>query len=135
VRGWKQTMKIYDPLTIVSKKFGQSINYKMNASTNVIEKLDKMKKKMNKLEKKIHSDRWFDCIISAKMIEELDAISNGKKEDRVIITGLNSTSSPPKVPEEKKKWLEDVVKDLLKKIHPESTEKILFVNQGRNHGK
>ena len=69
------------------------------------------------------------------MREELDTIRNSKKEDRIIITGLTSKIPPPTAHEDKKKWLSDIVTDLLNKIDPELAKNITFINQGKRLGR
>jgi hypothetical protein len=61
-------------------------------SNDVIEKLEGVEQKDDRLEHRIRTDRCFECLMTAKIREELDTIANGKKEeDRVTITGLTST--------------------------------------------
>ena len=73
--------------------------------------------------------RKFDeNLATARIMEELDAISNAKKEDRVMISGLtDSTVSFPVAFEDRKKWLEDKVKELISRIDLESASKIIFI--------
>ena len=80
---------------------------------------------------KMEAKRWADCLVSARMREEIDATANAKKEDRVIITGLTATSPPPVNFTERKKWFDSLVKTLLNRVAPGSPEGVLFINQGK----
>ncbi len=76
-----------------------------------------------------------DNLIFARIREELDFISNVKKEDRIIITGLTSKDPIPVVFDEKKKWMAAIVKSLLDIIDPDLNKEILFINQGKSNGR
>ncbi len=71
----------------------------------------------------------------ARIREELDAISNTKKEDQVVITGLTNNVPMPEDKENRKKLLMDMVAVLLKRVEPGSEKKILFIIQGRRMDK
>ena len=81
---------------------------------------------------KIEAKRWADCLVSARMREELDA---AKREDRVVVTGLTSTSPPPVNFIERKKWFDTLVKALIEKVSPGSPEGVFFINQGKANGR
>ena len=89
--------------------------------------------RLDDLEARIET-RWKnDDIVIARIREELDFAANTKKEDRIIITGMTSTTESPKSQIEMKKWLKEVVVPAhLNKIVPESGKKILFVSPGRS---
>ena len=89
--------------------------------------------RLDDLEARIET-RWKnDDIVIARIREELDFAANTKKEDRIIITGMTSTTESPKSQIELKKWLKEVVVPAhLNKIVPESGKKILFVSPGRS---
>ena len=74
--------------------------------------------------------RTEDSLVTARIREELDFLSNTKKEDRIIVTGLTSKSPMPATIEAKKKWLKDLVGEILEKIETGSSEHILNVMQG-----
>ena len=85
----------------------------------ILEKIMKCEgdiKTLNTTLAKIEAKRWADCLVSARMREEIDATANAKKEDRVIITGLTATSPPPVNFSERKKWFDSLVKALLDKV-------------------
>ena len=54
------------------------------------------------------------------------------KKDRVVVTGLTSTTTMPTGLDEGKRWINDLVGAALNEIVPESSEKIQFVNSGRS---
>jgi hypothetical protein len=55
-------------------------------------------------------------------------VSNTKKEDRIVITGLTSKTPMPDGFEERKKWIRGTIEELLNQIIPGSSEKIVFIN-------
>jgi hypothetical protein len=65
----------------------------------------------------------------------LDTIANKAKEDRVVITGLTSTTPPPSDWSQRKVWLRKVVIDVLKKVYPQFSGNLGFINQGKNNGR
>ena len=73
-----------------------------------------------------------DCLVTARIREELDFLSNTKKQDRIVITGLSSRIPSPVSVEEKKKWLRDIVGGVLNQIETGASEHILNIVQGWN---
>ena len=71
-----------------------------------------------------------DSLVTARMREELDFISNCKKEDKIIITGITSKSAMPTAGEEKKKWINSMVGEVLDKIVPDASKHIAFTSLG-----
>ena len=71
-----------------------------------------------------------DCLVTARIREELDHLSNTRKEDRIIVTGLTSRVPRPVGVEEGKKWLKDLVGDVLNQVEVGSSNHILNVMQG-----
>jgi hypothetical protein len=91
--------------------------------------------RLGKLENEVEERRWNDNLIFARTREELDTIANKAKEDRVVITGLTSTTLPPSDWSQRKVWLRKVVIDVLKKVYPQFSGNLGFINQGKNNGK
>ena len=83
----------------------------------------------------IESRRFFDSLVSARTREELDTIANKGKEDRLVITGLTNSVPMPLAFEQKKKWLYDMIGEVLNKIEPGVASKIVWANQGRNNNR
>ena len=71
-----------------------------------------------------------DCMVTARIREELDFISNVRKEDRIILTGLTSLTPAPVAFEERKKWMKDLVGGVLNKVEEGASGRILNVIQG-----
>ena len=71
-----------------------------------------------------------DCLVTARIREELDHLSNARKEDRIVVTGLTSRIPRPVGVEEGKKWLKDLVGDVLNQVEVGSSNHILNVMQG-----
>ena len=71
----------------------------------------------------------------ARTREELDTAANKAKEDRIVITGLTSTTPPPVDKEQKKVWLRNLVLDVIKKVKPDFGGVLGFINQGKSNGR
>jgi hypothetical protein len=90
---------------------------------------------VGRLEVEVEERRWNDNLLFARTREELDTATNKTKEDRIIITGLTSTTPPPLDKVQKSQWIRKVVIDTLKKVKPDFDGKIGFVNQGKSNGR
>jgi hypothetical protein len=95
---------------------------------SVVERLDR-------LEFSVEERRWNDNLMFARTREELDTATNKTKEDRIIMTGLTSSTPPPHDKAQRSQWIRQVVIDTLKRIKPDFNGKIGFVNQGKNNGR
>ena len=91
--------------------------------------------RLGKLEYEIDERRWNDNLLFARTRKELDTATNKTKEDRIIITGLTSSTPPPRDKVQKSQWIRKIVADTLKRIKPDFDGKIGFVNQGKNNGR
>ena len=87
------------------------------------------------LEDEMKARKSNDNLLFARIREELDAMSNRAKEDRIIMTGITSSTPPPTGPGPRKEWLTKIVSGIFHDIDPDFKGKILFINQGRNSGK
>ena len=76
----------------------------------------------------IKERRHNDSMVLARIREEQDYQLNIKKEDRLLIMGMSSETRQPAGQTEAKKWLHDIVSEMLNKIVPESADHIQFVN-------
>ncbi len=90
--------------------------------------------RMSCLENEVEERRWYDNLLFARTREELDTTSNKSKEDRIVMTGLTSNVPPPREWAAKKEWIQDLVIVTLKKVLPEFSGKLGFINQGKNNG-
>jgi len=94
-----------------------------------------LENRIRKLENEVEERRWFDNLLFARTREELDTIANKAKEDRIVITGLTSSTPPPVEWVPKKEWLRKLVIATLKKVHPDFNGQLGFINQGKSNGK
>ena len=102
----------------------------------VVEKeIGKLNKDLKEKEKEIIGRRLQDSLVTARIREELDYISNSKKEDKIIITGLTSKTPMPTTSEEKKKWLNQIVGETLEKIVPDSSKHVIFTSLGSRNAR
>jgi hypothetical protein len=95
----------------------------------------KLEKRIDRMEADIGERRWNDNLLFARTREELDMAANKLKEDRVVMTGLTSSTPPPVDRVQKNLWLRKLVTETMKKIKPDFNGTISFINQGKNNGK
>ena len=62
-------------------------------------------------------------------------LSNAKKEDKLVITGLTSKTPMPTSSDEKRAWLHKIVGEILDKIIPESSKHVIFSSLGNRNSK
>jgi hypothetical protein len=94
-----------------------------------------IERRVERLERETRDRRWNDNLLFARTREEMDTAANKLKEDRIVMTGLTSTSPPPVDAERKKVWIRKVVTDTIKRFKPDFDGKLGFINQGKNNGK
>jgi len=94
-----------------------------------------LEKRVAKLENDTEERKWHDNMLFARTREEIDTMANKAKEDRIIMTGLTSTTPPPADWDQKKIWLRELVISTIKKIKPDFDGKIGYINQGKNNGR
>ena len=75
--------------------------------------------------------RHFDSLVTARIREEMDHLINVKREDRIIVTGLESQTTMPADKLEQKKWRDELVGAALNYLVPESSKGIAFITPGR----
>ncbi len=96
----------------------------------IAKRIDTVEREIVRLNRELRERNLQDSIVTARIREEIDFMANIKKEDRMIITGLNSKIPMPKQTEEKKKWLNDIVGEILNKIEPGAASHIVFASLG-----
>ena len=76
-------------------------------------------------------------LVMARLREELDQISNVRKEDRIIITGLTNSIPMPADPAQRIAWAKTMVVDILKRLDPGPREgrRRLFVKLESNNNR
>jgi hypothetical protein len=102
-------------------------NLEIPAKDSSLERSAKLGKRVMMVEKEVElmkmdikTRRFHDSLLMARIREELDAISNEKKEDRLIITGLsNGTPTPTNV---EKNWINEMIGNLLNRIEPAASK-------------
>jgi hypothetical protein len=99
------------------------------------ERVAKMEMGLQKLGSDIEARRFADSLVSARMREELDTITNINKEDRLIITGMNNKVPMPQGFQDRKKWVLDMVGEVIDRIEQGAAAKIIWANQGRRNEK
>jgi hypothetical protein len=92
-------------------------------------------KKIEELNGDIFRRRFNDSLVMAQMREDIDVMSNQKKEDKMIISGLTSKVPRPTSTEDRKKWLRDIVAEVLDCIENGISSEIFFVTQGRSNNR
>ena len=102
----------------------------------VVEKeIGQLNKDLTEKNRDILERRLQDSLVTARMREELDFISNTKKEDKIIITGLTSKTAMPESGEEKRTWLNTLVGEILDKIEPEASKHVTFTSLGSRNSR
>ena len=89
-----------------------------------------LQKELDDFKKEMEKKRWDSNVAHSRDREELDSLNNLKKECKIIINGLSSSSSnPPESGPERTVWIKDVVKRLSNAVLPGAGEKVTFVKQ------
>jgi hypothetical protein len=65
------------------------------------------------------------------MIEDIDAILNTAKEDKLMILGMIRKIPRPTGKDKIRRWLNDNMLEVLNSIKPEVSSELTFVSQGR----
>jgi hypothetical protein len=94
-----------------------------------------LSERVRKLEHDTEERKFNDNLLFARTREELDTSSNKAKEDRIVITGLTSTTPPPVDKELKKTWLRNLILEVIKRVKPDFDGTLGFINQGKSNGR
>ena len=94
-----------------------------------------IERRVERLERETRDRRWNDNLLFARTREEMDTAANKLKEDRIVMTGLTSSTPAPMDGEMRKAWIRKVVTDSIRKFKPDFDGKMGFINQGKNNGK
>jgi hypothetical protein len=98
---------------------------------NLGERVSKLEWRFQKMGSDIEARQFEDSMVSARMREELDTMTNTNKEDRLIITVMTNKIPMPHGYQEKKKWLLDMVGGEIERIEQGAVARIIWANQGR----
>ena len=66
--------------------------------------------------------------------EELDYINNRKKENKIMVTGISSNTTPPRGGTERLEWIKKVIMSLFGMLHSGSEKKIKGIYQRKGFG-
>ena len=91
--------------------------------------------KLEDLNRNMFNRRFHDSLVMARIREDVDTISNTHKEDKMIISGMVSKTPRPAGREEARKWLRDIVTEVLEDIEKGSSKEIIFISQGRSNNR
>ena len=95
-------------------------------------RLDNVEKEVSMLKSDILARRHFDSLVTARLCEAQDTELNKSREDRIVINGLTNAIPMPILAEEKEKWKNEMVAEVVNSIVPGSAARIVFVNLGGN---
>ena len=112
-----------------------SIPSKENGNENKSDRLVTLEREVGKIKDDMRQRQFYDSLVTARIREELDAIANEKKEDRLIVSGLTNKTPRPTNTEDRKKWIDDMIGGALNLIEPNSGAHIVSANQGNNKSK
>ena len=84
-------------------------------------RLDTVEKGLTRLENAFKTKAWKDNLMTAKLREDLDFMMNVKNEDRIVLTGLTSTTPPPINQDEKNLWIREIAKEFIKTVYLRQT--------------
>ena len=92
-------------------------------------------KKIDELNQDMFRRRFNDSLVMARLREDVDAISNISKEDKLVISGMTSKTPRPTGKDETGKWLKNLVSEVLNSIEDGIASEIIFVSQGRSNNR
>jgi hypothetical protein len=75
--------------------------------------------------------RHFDSMVTARIRDEMDYLINVKKENKLIVTRLESRTAMPNDKLEGNKWMDELVGRALDYLVKDSSKEIAFIAQGR----
>ena len=98
--------------------------------------MQSVNERIAKLEQATRTKSFGDNKVISRIREELDQANNIKKEDRVMMIGLNSTTPKPRTEAERKIWARTMVVDILKIMDkkPRQGSAIVLVKVGNSSG-
>jgi hypothetical protein len=91
--------------------------------------------KLEELNRDIFQRHSHDSLVMARIREDLDVISNMAKEDKLMTSGMIRKVPKPMGKDEIRKWLKDIVSDILNSIEPGVSSEITFVSQGHSNSR
>ena len=105
------------------------------AKPDLVDRITNLENKVQNMGTEMEDRRFFDSLVTARIRDELDAMTNTNKEDRIIITGMTNSTVMPQGFADKKKWMADMVGRVINKIEQGVADKIIWINQGRSNAR
>ena len=102
---------------------------------NKNDRLGALEREVGRMKNDLKQRQFNDNLVTARIREELDAIANEKKEDRLIVNGLTNKTPRPNNLEDRKRWIDEMIGGALNSIEPHSGKHVVFANQGKNKTK
>ena len=87
--------------------------------------------RIDEITQDIKRRRHYDSMLTARIREEMDQLINVKKENKLIVTGLNSQTAMPTEKNEAKKWMDELVGTALDYLSKDSSKGMAFITPGR----
>ena len=106
-----------------------------NENENKNDRLGALEREVGRMKNDLKQRQFNDNLVTARIREELDAIANEKKEDRLIVNGLTNKTPRPNNLEDRKRWIDEMIGGALNSIEPHSGKHVVFANQGKNKTK
>ena len=75
--------------------------------------------------------RHFDSLVTSRLREENDHAINVKKENKIIVTGLESRTPIPNDKVESKKWIDELIGAALNYLIKDASREVAFTTPGR----
>ena len=75
--------------------------------------------------------RHFDSLVTSRLREENDYVINVKKENKIIVTGLESRTPIPNDKVESKKWIDELIGAALNYLIKDASREVAFTTPGR----
>ena len=90
-----------------------------------------VQEQIDEIAQDIKRRRHYDSMLTARIREEMDQLINVKKENKLIVTGLNSQTAMPTEKNEAKKWMDELVGTALDYLSKDSSKGMAFITPGR----
>ena len=124
--------KVYEAEVVDLEKMDTDVEPVASGSGSVeVERKKPIQDQIDAIIRDTMKRRHFDSLVTARIREEMDHLINVKREDRIIVTGLESQTPMPADKLEQKKWRDELVGAALNYLVPESSKGIAFITPGR----
>jgi hypothetical protein len=124
--------KVYEAVVVDLEKMDTDVEPVASGSGTVeVQKQKPIQEQIDAIIRDTMKRRHFDSLVTARIREEMDHLINVKREDRMIVTGLESQTPMLADKLEQKKWRDELVGAALNYLVPESSKGIAFITPGR----